>query len=263
VYPLLRIGPVTIASYSALLGLGLLGGAALAYLVARRRALGAAYALDAVLAAALGGLVGARAAHVAINWAYYGDHLGQAFDLWEGGHFWPGGLVVGLAAVLIYAAARRVSPWPLLDAVAPGVAFFVVCAWLACFLDKCAYGIETYPGQGLLWALSLEMPDVYGIRAPRVAVQLLGAGWSAVALAAVVCAVRRARFAGLALPLWLVIYCAGSFGLGFLRGDAGPLMAGWRLDQVTDVTLFAAGVVLLVAALRQRCALPNPKWSTD
>ena len=55
------------------------------------------------------------------------------------------------------------------------------CAWLGCLMNGFAYGIETYPGQGLRWRVSLELPDIYGIRAPRVAVQLLGAGWSAMA----------------------------------------------------------------------------------
>jgi len=249
VYPLLRIGPLRVASYSALLGLGLIGGAAIVYLVARRRELDAARALDVALVAALGGLLGARVAHVALNWAYYSNHLGQAFDLWGGGHFWHGGLIGGLAAVLIYAAVRRASPWPWLDALIPGAAFFAICAWLGCFLDRCAYGIETYPGQGLLWALSLELPDIYGIWAPRVAVQLIGAVWTAAVLGAVVFAERSVRFEGFLFPLWLALYCVGSLGLGFLRADVVPVVAGWRLDQMVDLALVAIGAVILVVGL--------------
>jgi phosphatidylglycerol:prolipoprotein diacylglycerol transferase len=249
VYPLLHIGLLRVVSYSALLGLGLIGGAAIVYLVARRRELDAACALDVALAAALGGLLGARAAHVALNWAYYGDHLGQAFDLWGGGHFWHGGLVGGLAAVLIYVAVRRTSPWPWLDALAPGVALFAVCAWLGCLLDTCAYGVETHPGQGLLWALSLESPDIYGIWAPRVAMQPIGALWAAAVLGAVFFAERSMRLEGFLFPLWLALYCAGSFGLGFLRADVVPVVAGWRLDRVVDLALCAIGAVTLVVGL--------------
>jgi phosphatidylglycerol:prolipoprotein diacylglycerol transferase len=248
-YPLLRVGPLTIVSFSALLSIGLLGGVAVVYLMARRRGFSTAYALDAVLFAAVGGLVGARVVYVAGNWAYYSDHLGQAFDLWGGGHIWHGGLVGGLVAVLVYAAARGTSPQSLLDVLTPGAAFFAVCAWLGCFLDKCAYGIETYPGQGLMWMLSLELPDMYGIRAPRVAVQLLGAGWAAVALSMVIFAGRYVQFERSMFPLWLTLYCAGSFGLGFLRADPVPNVAGWRLDQAADLALFAVGAVSLVVGL--------------
>jgi phosphatidylglycerol:prolipoprotein diacylglycerol transferase len=248
-YPVLRLGPLAVTSYSALLGIGLLGGAAIAYLAARRRGLDTSCVLDAVLAAVLGGLAGARATYVAFNWGYYGDHLARALDLWGGGHIWQGGLVGALIAVLVYCAARGVAPGPVLDTLSPGAALLAVCAWLGCFLDKCAYGIETYPGQGLLWALSLELPDIYGIRVPRVAVQLMGAGWGVVALAVIAFAMRRARSGGLVLPFWLTLYCAGSFWLGFLRVDEMPLLAGLRIDQVADLALFVIGAVISVVGL--------------
>jgi phosphatidylglycerol:prolipoprotein diacylglycerol transferase len=248
-YPVLRFGPLAVTSYGALLGIGLLGGAAIAYLTARRRGLDTPCVLDAALAAVLGGLVGARVAYVAVNWSYYSDHLARALDLWGGGHIWQGGVIGGLIAALVYCAARGVEPWPVLDALSPGAALLAVCAWLGCFLDKCAYGIETYPGQGLLWALSLELPDIYGVWVPRVAVQLLGAGWGVVVLAVVAFAMRRARFGGLALPLWLTLYCAGSFWLGFLRADEMPLLAGFRIDQVADLVFFAVGAVTTVMGL--------------
>ncbi|MBN1979136.1 MAG: prolipoprotein diacylglyceryl transferase [Anaerolineae bacterium] len=248
-YPVLRLGPLAVTSYSALLSVGLLGGAAIAYLAARRRGLVATCALDAVLAAVLGGLVGARATYVAVNWNYYGDHLACALDLWGGGHIWQGGFIGGLIAVLIYCAARGVVPWPVLDALSPGAALLAVCAWLGCFLDKCAYGVETYPGQGLLWALSLELPDVYGVCSSRVAVQLMGAGWGVVALVVAALAMRRARFTGLVLPLWLALYCAGAFWLGFLRADGMLLLAGMRIDQAADLALFAIGAAIFLVGL--------------
>ena len=248
-YPVLRLGPLAVTSYSALLGIGLLGGAVIACLSARRHGLDTPCVLDAVLAAVLGGLVGARAAYVAVNWSYYGDHLARALDVWGGGHIWQGGVIGGLTAVLVYCAARGVVPWPVLDVLSPGAALLAICAWLGCLLDKCAYGIETCPGQGLLWALSLELPDIYGIRVPRVAVQLLGAGWGVGALIVIAFAMRRARLEGLVLPLWLALYCAGSFWLGFLRADGMPPSAGLRIDQVADLAFFAIGAVVLVVGL--------------
>lgn len=248
-YPVLRLGPLSVASYSALLGAGFLGGAMIAYLLARRRGLDTVRVLDAALVAVFCGLAGARVMYVAFNWNYYGVHLTHALDLWGGGHIWQGGLVGGLVAVLVYCAVRRVASEPVLDVLAPGAALLSICAWLGCFLDRCAYGIETYPGQGLLWVSSLELPDVYGRQVPRVAVQLLGAGWGAAVLAVVILAVRRMRFKGLVLPLWLALYCAGSFGLGFLRADEMLLLASLRIDQVADLVFFVIGIVILVVGL--------------
>jgi prolipoprotein diacylglyceryltransferase len=149
----------------------------------------------------------------------------------------------------------------MLNVLTPGVAVLASCAWLGCLLNGCVYGIETYPGQGLLWALSLELPDLYGIWAPRVAVQLLGAGWSGVALAAVILAGRHTRFEGLVFPLWLALYAAGSFGLGFLRADETVLVAGWRADQVADLALAVIGAVGLLVGLFRSVAKTYGKRS--
>lgn len=247
--------------YTALVDIGLLSGVVVAYLQARRRGLSAAWVLDAALTAALGGLIGARVVYVAAHWAYYSDYLRRALRPWGGGLAWHGGLIGGLVAVLAYCASQRghlalpgapsqrTSLRQTLDALTPGAAVLAVCGWLGCLLSGCAYGLETYPGQGLRWALSLELPDLYGIRAPRVAVQLLGSGWSAVVLAAVAIAGRRAQFAGLVFPLWLALYSTGSFGLGFVRADETLLVAGWRAGQVADLVLAMTGAATLTVGV--------------
>jgi phosphatidylglycerol:prolipoprotein diacylglycerol transferase len=252
-YPVLfRLGHFTVTGYAALVDAGLLAGAAIAWLAARRRGLNVARALDAALAAAVGGVIGGRAAYVAARWAYYQNHVRRALRPWDGGLSWHGALAGGVVAVLAYCAIRRVPLRAMLDVLAPGAAMLAACAWLGCLMNGCAYGIETYPGQGVLWALSLELPDLYGIRAPRVAVQLLGAGWSAVTLAALAIAGRRPRFEGLAFPLWLALYSAGSFGLGFVRADEVAMVAGWRADQVADLALTVTGVVTLAVGMTSR-----------
>jgi phosphatidylglycerol:prolipoprotein diacylglycerol transferase len=246
---LFRLGNFTVTGYAALVDLGLLVGAAVACLAARRRGIHPTHALDAALAAALGGLVSGRAAYVAANWAYFQTHVRRALRPWDGGLAWHGVLAGGLVAVVISCAVRRLSLRSMLDVLAPGAAVVAGCAWLGCLMNGFAYGIETYPGQGLLWALSAELPDVYGIRAPRVAVQLLGAGWSAIVLVALLIATRQPRSQGLVFPLWLALYGGGSFGLGFVRADEVAMMAGWRADQVADLALAVIGGATLLARM--------------
>jgi phosphatidylglycerol:prolipoprotein diacylglycerol transferase len=256
---LFHIGPLTITGYAALIDIGLLGGAIIACLEARRRGFGAIWALDAVLAAAMGGLIGGRAEYVATHWSYYGDYVRhqigtiRALRIWDGGLGWHGALVGGLVTVLVYCRARRIRAWQLLDILTSGAAVLALCAWLGCLLHGCACGLETYPVQGWLWALSLDLPDLYGIWAPRVAVQLLGAGWSAATLVALqigtirLIAERRTRFAGTLFPLWVALHSFGCFGLGFLRADETLLVAGWRADQAADLALGVIGTIALLA----------------
>ena len=110
--------------------------------------------VDAALAAGVGGLLLARAAYAGFHWAYYQDHLGQAVRLWDGGLAWQGALVGGVIGVSLMGAFRRIRVPVALDVLTPGAASLAAFAWLACQPVGCAYGIEPYPGDGLLWSPS-------------------------------------------------------------------------------------------------------------
>ncbi len=91
-----HLGPLTFHLY----GLGLAVATYVAYLYARRR-LGR-HGVDLspffsyVVVVLLGGLVGARAAHVATNWSLYSGHPGRWLALWQGGLASFGGLAVAI-----------------------------------------------------------------------------------------------------------------------------------------------------------------------
>jgi len=243
---LLRLGPITIHSYSALVNAGLLLGAVLVFLGGRHREIDVRPIVDVALAAALGGLVLARAAYVGVHWAYYADHLNQALQVWEGGLLWQGALVGAILGAAAMCAARDLQLLVLLDILTPGAASLAFFAWLACHMIGCAWGVETYPGQGPLWTLSLDLPDLYGLREPRVAVQLLGAGWSAILLGLVLVLQRRPQYDGAVFTLWLTLHSLGSLGLGFLRADETVSVAGWRIDQWANLALSIVGAAMLL-----------------
>jgi len=238
-----------IHSYSALINLGLLLGAALALWEARRREVEVRPVVDAALAAAVGGLILARAAYVGAHWDYYAHHPREALRPWKGGLLWQGALVGGVLGTIAVGAVRRRWAGTLLDVLTPGAAALAALAWLACFMVGCAYGIETYPVEGLLWRLSLDLPDLYGIRQPRVAVQLLGAGWSALLAMVTLVAARRLPRAGATFALWLALQSLGAFGLGFLRADEMASVMGWRVDQLANLALGVVGVVVFCARM--------------
>ncbi len=233
--------------YRGLLAVGLVLGLALAVLRGRRAGLPAAVLVDGTLAAALGGLLLGRAVYVAAQWTYFRHSPGEALALWRGGLSAPGVLAGGLLAVAGWAALRRVDGRRVLDVMAPGAALLVVCAWLACLGNGVACGVESRPDQGLLWSLSAELPDLYGLRAPRVAVQALGALWGGVVLALLLARCWRRPF-----PLWLLLYAGGDFALAFWRGDTTAWLAGLSAVHVADVGLAVVGWAMLVWPLDVR-----------
>ena len=245
---LIRIGPVVVHSYAALIDLGLLLGALLTLREAQRREIELRSVIDAAVAAGLGGLVLARAAYAGVHWTYYGNHVHAAIRIWEGGLLWHGALVGGAVGVTVIAITRKLPLGRLFDALTPAAASLAVFAWLACLMVGCAYGVETYPGQGLLWHVSLDLPDIYGTREPRVAVQLLGAGWSAAVCCSLLMVRSRWRARGALFALWLTLISLGSYGLGFLRADQMATLADWRVDQLLSLFLCLTGLVLLLTA---------------
>ncbi len=234
-------------TYAALLSLGLAGGVGLALLSSRRFSIPSAYAFDAALLSAIGGLAGARAAYVALNWAYYRHHLVEGLRFWAGGLAWLGGLPGALLLVALYAAICRPSLRSLLDALALPLAWFTLCIWLGSGAANDIYGRETFPTDGLWWQLSADLPDLYGLRAPRINVVLMGVLWSGIVLLALTWLSRRPTRPGALFWLYLALTGLGGLALVPLQANPAPYLLRVRLDGWAYLALVAAGLTGLVA----------------
>jgi phosphatidylglycerol:prolipoprotein diacylglycerol transferase len=239
---LIQIGPFHLPTYATLLALGIFGGVLLSAQQGQRQGLSPTHCFDAALLGASGALVGARMAYVALNWAYYGHHLSEALRLWAGGLAWQGGLIVGLPLVALYAVRHRLPPGALLDVLASGTAWLVLFLWLGSGAANDVYGRETFPTAGLSWALSGDLPDLYGLRAPRINVPLLGALWSGLVLIGVWAFRKRS-----APPGALFLACLGLTGLGSLllvplQANPAPFLFRVRLDGWFNLALTIGGL---------------------
>jgi phosphatidylglycerol:prolipoprotein diacylglycerol transferase len=245
---LLFFDSIPFFSYRLILALGLVLATGVALLRASRRGFSAQQAFDVVLSAAIGGVLVGRVAYVTANWVYFRAHPVEAVQPWRGGLVASGVVVGAVMGVLLLCRLRRIDPRPLLDVLAPAAAMVVVFAWLACLARGCSWGIEVWPDQGFLWRLRLELADLYGLRAPRFPVQLLGAAWSAALAAWLLLQSRPRRL----FPIWLFLHALGDFVLGFLRGDVTALFAGLAHNQLADLGLALVGLILIITWARTK-----------
>ena len=253
--------------YRAALTAGVLLGTALALWTGHRNGLPVMVVVDGVLAAAVGGLLLGRLGYVAAHLPYFREHPTAALAFWQGGLSAPGVVVGGAMGAGVMARLRKLLPGLLWGTLAPGAAVVLIAAYLGCLRAGCACGRETWPGDGPLWALSAELPDLYGLHAPRVAVPVLGMGWGALMLVLTLWMVRGGRTTASGAttpgvtargvtargatarvaptgPIWLALYGLGEFALGFLRGDAPPLIGGLSALQWAGLGIMGTAIAL-------------------
>ncbi len=238
---LLRLGSVTIYSHTVLLNLGLVCGLALACWEGLRRSLKPATVIDAAFYTVLAGIVGARLHYVLLHWAYFSAHPKEAFHIWKGGLAFQGAFLGGALALLAYAALNGLSFWPLADVAASGLALGGALGWLGCLTSGCTYGLE---GKGVL---TYNLPDIYGVSAPRFATQVVGGVWSLLILALLLLIGHKTLKPGLVLFVYVLLYFGGMFFLEFSRGDETLYLGSWRVGQVIDLIVITLAVVIKLA----------------
>lgn len=126
--------------YGVMIALGVLG----AVLLASKREKGLGVARDTALNLALicvpAGIICARIYYVIFSWGSYADRLIDVFNLRQGGLAIYGGVIGGVAAGAIYAAAKRVKLARLADLAAPSLALGQCIGRWGNFFNREAFG---------------------------------------------------------------------------------------------------------------------------
>ncbi len=237
-------GPLELRAYTAWVMAGVLLGLAVIALSAYRRSPDAVPRwIDVALAGLVAGVIGARALHVALRWDYFQDHTGEIDALWLGGMAWHGGLLAAAPMVLIAARLRGVPFRAWTDALALALPLGMAAAWTGCRDAGCGYGYEVntladWPG----WLVA-ELPDVFGLYAPRLDVPLFGALFALGLFALALLLTGFDRLRGLRLWVVLALAALGLALLGFFRADPAHTIAARRADQVFDLLLMFTSTV--------------------
>lgn len=229
--------------YTALVMLGALVGLGVAYGYLRKRARRAVTTeifLDGALVVFVASWLGARAYHVALNWEYYAARPDEIAQIGLGGLALRGALITGLIALALYARARALRFDKLLDASALGLAAGQAIGWCGALARGAPYGVVSAS------RLAMELPDIYGLVAPRFPL-----AHSAIVLFAslfvglLFLAMRRPR-AGTLFWTYVLVAASANFVLGFWRGDETMYLGALRFDQIVDAALGALALALFV-----------------
>ena len=271
VYPfVLKLGPLEITGYGLMMMVGFLVGGWLMGLELRRRALREEYSADMVVAAVVGGIIGAKLWYVALT-----QDMGALFS--RGGLVWYGGFIGGALAVIFNGWRLRVPIRWTMHLAAPALAAAYALGRIGCFLVQDDYGRPTdlpwgmkFP-QGLPPSTAGNLQQLFGVPIPA------GVDPSTVLAVHPTQLYETAIMLGAFMLLWvwrksekpigwifgayLMFAGAERFVIEFVRAKDDRLLGPFTIAQLTSVILIAIGAVL-VAKLRNAPAVAPGEYLT-
>lgn len=227
---LFQCGPVTLYSYGLMVAIGLF--AAMSFARARSHAAGLppSSVQSLILFAFLGGIVGARAAYLILNWSDFAASPIEIIRLDHGGLVFYGGLAGGLITLFFSMCRLHLPYWKTLDLLAPPLVLAHAIGRIGCFLNGCCYGKR-----------------IGGFQHPT---QLYEAGALVVLLALLLKMEKRGLKPGNLSLTYGFLYGLWRFGVEFLRADSSLVAGGLTNFQWASLALVAGCGILL--AIRRR-----------
>lgn len=266
-YPLVfNIGPLEITGYGLMMMVGFLTGGWAIQRELRRRGLNEEYASDIVVAAVIGGIIGAKLWYVVLT-----QDPGALIS--RSGLVWYGGFIGGTVAVYLNGLRKRVPTRITCDLVAPALAVGYALGRVGCFLVQDDYGTPTslpwgmkFP-EGLPPSTALRLNSDYGVPIPDgvnplevLAVhptQLYEVAAMLVAFWALWRLRTHVRAAGWLFGAYLLFAGTERFLIEFIRAKDDRFLAGFTVAQLASIIIAAAGVLLMARwAKRDQLTIP-------
>ncbi|HUL02514.1 MAG TPA: prolipoprotein diacylglyceryl transferase [Gemmatimonadales bacterium] len=268
VYPLvLRLGPLSLTGYGLMMMAGFLMAGWAMQLDLRQRGFDEEYAADIVVAAVIGGLVGAKLWYVIVA----GD-LDALFR--RGGFVWYGGLIGGVVAVLLNGWRLGVPARYTMEIAGAPLALGYAIGRVGCFLVNDDYGIPTSLPWGVKFPHGLPPSTVAELQRLNVT---FPAGTDPNMVVAVhptqiyetvlmflvfvwLWQLRSHRHAvGWRFGVYLLLAAVERFLVEFVRAKDDRWLGPLSLAQLTSIAMVIAGVVVVVRLARPDAApLPVP-----
>lgn len=229
--------------------------------------------LDFGFWALLGGLIGARAIFIAVNWKDYlvnnpwvtvpslGIKIPSVLAFWQGGLVYWGGFLGGLVACLFFTRARKLPKLQFFDIMVVGVPLAQAFGRLGCITAGCCYGkllssetsfgIQFPPDSAAFSTLIHEVsPDMRAYMVehahtwPLFPSQLLESFGALVIFAILVWLSTRKQFHGQILLAYAVLYSVMRSCIEIFRGDSER---GYVFEGLLSTSQFISICVVVIA----------------
>jgi phosphatidylglycerol:prolipoprotein diacylglycerol transferase len=254
---LFQLGPFTVYTYGVLVAAGFIAGLWYAYRQAPRAGLNSRKIWNLGIYGILVALAVSKLWLVFSNLHYYLAYpraIFSAATIESGGVFY-GGVIGGLAWVLLYTHFQKLPFLSVLDVSAAGVALGHGIGRLGCFAAGCCYGKPTSMPWGVTFSSSvaarLSGTPLHVALHPT---QLYESGAEFLNFLILIWLGARQKFSGQLIGAYFILYGIERGTIEFFRGDPGRTMMfhdSVSLMQFVSVGLILAGGVLWWRGVRR------------
>ncbi len=240
---ILTIGGVTIHGYGLMIGLGVICAIFLAEYRAKKRGLNQDHLFSIFLLVLIFGFVGAKLLFCIIE---IKSIINNPMLILSGGGFVVyGGIVGGIAAMMIFCRIKKTSFLMYFDLLAPSVALAQGFGRIGCFLAGCCYGRETDSAFCIVFSNSLFAPN--GVK--LLPTQLIMSAGDFLFAFVLLFYAKKDRKIGKTGGLYLILYSVGRFAVEFLRSDYRGSIGILSTAQFISIFILALGILLFATKL--------------
>lgn len=254
-----KFGNLSVKWYGIIMAVAIILAVSMAIFEGRKRQIESDDFMDLLLWAVPLGYVGARIYYVIFEWNYYSQHLDEIIAIWNGGIAIYGGLLAGLAVLLVFCYKRMLPPFLMLDIITPGVMAAQILGRWGNFINQEAHGGPTT----LAFLQSLHLPDfiINQMKIGGVYYQptfLYESFFNLIGLLIILLLRHRKHLfkQGEIFMLYLAWYSVVRFFVEGMRTDSLYLLESIRVSQMLSVILLIVVIVLFIYRRR----VVKPKW---
>ncbi len=231
---LFKIGSITIYSYGFSLAVAFIAGFFICAYELQRKKIDVNVVYDLVIAAIIGGIIGAKLFYIFARLDFFIEFPRQVFSIREGLVLY-GGVAGGALAVCLIVLRKKISLPKMADIAAPCLAFGIAIGRVGCFLNGCCYGKPS----SLFWAI--EFPELSHTRHPTQIYHIL---FNLVIFGIIWKLRRKIDKDGMIFWIYLLLYSMGRFSVEFFRVSVIVLW-GLTAAQLISIGLFLVSLIVL------------------
>ncbi|PPA70205.1 prolipoprotein diacylglyceryl transferase [Jeotgalibacillus proteolyticus] len=247
----ISLGPINVAWYGLIIGMGIIVGYILANREADRLGMPKDLFADLLIWAVPIAIISARIYYVIFQWDYYSQNPGAIIQIWNGGIAIHGALIGSVTTAVVYSRLKKLDVWKIVDIAAPSIILGQMVGRWGNFINQEAHGGEVTRSflEGLYipdWVIDQMYIEINGTFAYYHPTFLYESLWNLAGLILLLVLRKVNPRRGEIFLTYVIWYSIGRAFVEGLRTDSLMLTETIRVAQALSFALIAGAVAIII-----------------